>query len=152
MTKLEPRSPAQSGVVLEELRDWLSENWDPDLTVAEWWERLGVAGWSSPALPSTAYGRGLSRGDAMAVAREIAAFGALGAPGGLGLLLAAPTLAVHGTQEQIDTFVRDIVTGQKAWCQLFSEPGAGSDLAGLTTKATLQGDEYIINGQKVWTS
>ena len=51
------------------------------------------------------------------------------------LLLAAPTIADHGSQEQIDTMVRDIVTGQKAWCQLFSEPGAGSDLAGLTTKA-----------------
>ena len=83
---------------------------------------------------------------------EIADFGALGAPSGLGLLLAAPTIATHGSQEQIDTLVRDIVTGQKAWCQLFSEPGAGSDLAGLTTKAVKDGDEWIINGQKVWTS
>lgn len=72
--------------------------------------------------------------------------------GGLGLLLAAPTIATHGTQEQIDTYVRDIVTGQKSWCQLFSEPGAGSDLAGLTTKAEKDGEEWIVNGQKVWTS
>ena len=68
------------------------------------------------------------------------------------LLLAAPTIATHGTQEQIDLYVRDIVTGQKAWCQLFSEPQAGSDLAGLQTKAVKDGDEWIINGQKVWTS
>ena len=97
----------------------------------EWWERLGLAGWAAPTLPTNAYGRGLSRGDAVLVQNAIAEFGALGAPGGLGLLLAAPTIATHGTPEQIEQYVRDIVTGQQAWCQLFSEPGAGSDLAGL---------------------
>ena len=95
---------------------------------------------------------GLSRGDAVLVSNTIAEFGALGAPGGLGLLLAAPTIATHGTPEQIERYVRDIVTGQRAWCQLFSEPGAGSDLAGLQAKALLDGEEYIVNGQKVWTS
>ena len=96
--------------------------------------------------------KGLSRNDAVRVQQEIAEFGALGAPGGLGLLLAAPTIATHGTQEQIELYVRDIVTGAKAWCQLFSEPGAGSDLAGLTTRAVDDGEEWIVNGQKVWTS
>ncbi len=134
------------------VRAWLEENWDPDLTVAEWWERLGISGWCAPTLPPTAYGRGLSRSDAVAVHREIGAFGALGPPAGLGLLLAAPTIATHGTPEQIDEYVRDIVTGRRAWCQLFSEPGAGSDLAGLTTRAERDGDEWIVNGQKVWTS
>jgi alkylation response protein AidB-like acyl-CoA dehydrogenase len=138
--------------IIDELRAWLDENWDPDLTVAQWWEKLGTAGWAAPTLPKNAYGRDLSRADAVAVANEIAAYGALGAPAGLGLLLAAPTIATHGNQEQIDTLVRDIVTGQKAWCQLFSEPGAGSDLAGLTTKAIKDGEQWIINGQKVWTS
>lgn len=138
--------------VVDELRTWLEENWDVDLTVGEWWQRLGLAGWSAPGLPTNAYGRGLSRNDSVRVQTEIAAHGALSAPGGLGLLLAAPTIATHGTQEQIDLYVRDIVTGVKAWCQLFSEPGAGSDLAGLTCKAELDGDEWTINGQKVWTS
>ena len=138
--------------LIDEIRSWLAENWDPELTIAEWWERLGTAGWSAPTLPEDSYGRGLSRSDSMKVLSEIAAFGAVGAPAGLGLLLAAPTIASHGTREQIDTYVRDIVTGQRAWCQLFSEPGAGSDLAGLTTKAVQDGDEWIITGQKVWTS
>ncbi len=149
MTSTTERSHSQ---VIDELRDWLSDNWDPDLTVAEWWARLGPSGWAAPSLPVTAFGRGLSRSDSVQVSREIASFGALGAPNGLGLLLAAPTIAEHGTPEQIDTYVRDIVTGQAGWCQLFSEPGAGSDLAGLTARAVLDGDEYVVNGQKVWTS
>ncbi len=138
--------------LVDELRTWLSENWDPELTVEQWWQLLGLAGWSAPGLPTHAYGKALSRNDSVRVQNEIADFGALGAPGGLGLLLAAPTIATHGTQEQIDLYVRDIVTGTKAWCQLFSEPGAGSDLAGLTCKADLDGDQWTINGQKVWTS
>ncbi len=142
----------QSTDAVEEVRAWLEENWDPDLTVAEWWERLGLSGWAAPGLPENAYGRGLNRNDAVAVQSAIADFGALGAPGGLGLLLAAPTIAAHGSQDQIDLYVRDIVTGQKAWCQLFSEPGAGSDLAGLQTRAVKDGEEWIVTGQKVWTS
>ena len=138
--------------VIDELKSWLTENWDPDLTVAEWWQRLGLAGWAAPSLPENAYGRNLSRNEAVSVAEAISDHGALGAPGGLGLLLAAPTIATHGTQEQIDLYVRDIVTGQKAWCQLFSEPVAGSDLAGLQTRAVQDGEEWIVNGQKVWTS
>ncbi len=145
-------TPGSSTDVEDELRDWLAENWDPDLTVGDWWERLGLAGWAAPGLPTTAYGRGLSRNDSVAAQQQIADFGALGAPAGLGLLLAAPTIATHGTQEQIDHYVRDIVTGKTAWCQLFSEPGAGSDLAGLGTRAVQDGDEWTINGQKVWTS
>jgi len=137
---------------VEAVTEWLKESWDPDLTVAQWWERLGLSGWAAPGLPANAYGKGLNRNDSVAVQNAIAEFGALGAPGGLGLLLAAPTIAAHGTQEQIDLYVRDIVTGQKAWCQLFSEPGAGSDLAGLQSRAVKDGEEWIVTGQKVWTS
>ena len=151
MTTTESR-PLSSEDPVVEVRAWLEENWDPHLTVEQWWKLLGEAGWSSALLPSNAYGRDLSRSEAVAVSREINKFGAVGPPSGLGLLLAAPSIATHGTQEQIDRYVRDIVTGQKAWCQLFSEPGAGSDLAGLSARAELDGDEWIINGQKVWTS
>ena len=151
MTDLEERT-SESTDAVEAVRAWLEENWDPELTVGEWWERLGLSGWAAPGLPENAYGKGLNRNDSVAVQNAIAEFGALGAPGGLGLLLAAPTIATHGTQEQIDLYVRDIVTGQKAWCQLFSEPGAGSDLAGLQTRAIKDGDEWVVTGQKVWTS
>ncbi len=140
------------GGLLDELDAWLDANWDPELAVGDWWERLGLAGWAAPSLPTHAYGRDLSRNEAIAVAKRIAAQGALNAPGGLGMLLAAPTIAAHGTPEQIERYVKPIVTGAQAWCQLFSEPGAGSDLAGLGTRATRDGEEWIVNGQKVWTS
>jgi alkylation response protein AidB-like acyl-CoA dehydrogenase len=138
--------------LVDELRAWLAENWDAGLTVGAWWERLGLAGWAAPILPAGSYGRGLSRGDTLVVAQTIAQFGALGAPAGLGLGLAAPTIATHGTPEQIERYVPDIVTGRRGWCQLFSEPGAGSDLAGLATRAVRDGELWVVNGQKVWTS
>ena len=138
--------------LIDELDAWIDANWDPELTVAEWWQRLGTSGWAAPALPANAYGKGLLRNDAIAVGQHLVKRGAVAAPGGLGMLLAAPTIAVHGTQEQIDQYVLPIVTGQQAWCQLFSEPGAGSDLAGLGCKAIKDGEEWIVNGQKVWTS
>ena len=138
--------------VTAEVTAWLEENWDPDLTVGEWWERLGLSGWAAPTWPEDWYGKGMGRADAALVGRAIADFGALGAPGGLGLMLAGPTIIAHGSDEQKERYVRDIVTGKKAWCQLFSEPGAGSDLAGLQTRAVKDGDEWTVNGQKVWTS
>ena len=142
---------AESDAVAE-VKDWLAANWDPDLTVEAWWERLGDSGWAVPTWPVEWHGKGLSRSDGVQVQNAIAAFGALPAPGGLGLLLAGPTILVHGTDEQKTRYLRDIVTGKKGWCQLFSEPGAGSDLAGLNSRAVKDGDEWVVTGQKVWTS
>ena len=97
--------------VLQELDAWIDDNWDPDLTVGQWWERLGTAGWAAPALPAHAFGKDLSRNEAIAVSQRLTERGALGAPGGLGMLLAAPTIAIHGTPEQIERFVRPISHG-----------------------------------------
>ncbi|MSX75948.1 MAG: hypothetical protein F2744_09795, partial [Actinobacteria bacterium] len=66
--------------LVDELRTWLSENWDPELTVEQWWQLLGLAGWSAPGLPTHAYGKALSRNDSVRVQNEITDFGALGAP------------------------------------------------------------------------
>ena len=135
-----------------EAKAWLAEHWDPDLTVGEWWERLGESGFAAPMWPEEWHGRGVARDEANAISAEIAAAEALGPPGGLGMLLAGPTIVTHGTDEQKRRYLRPIVTGREAWCQLFSEPEAGSDLAGLRTSAVKDGDEWIVNGQKVWTS
>jgi alkylation response protein AidB-like acyl-CoA dehydrogenase len=141
-----------AAAVREEVSAWLAANWDPDLTVGEWWERLAESGWAVPAWPEEWFGRGLSRDLAAVVTDEIRKAGAIGPPAGLGLLLAGPTIIAHGTDEQKKRWIRPIVTGQAAWCQLFSEPGAGSDLAGLQTRAVRDGDEWVVTGQKVWTS
>ena len=138
--------------VREEARTWFEENWDPELTIREWWARLGPSGWAVPAWPAEWYGKGISGDQVAIVHEERDKVGAIGPPAGLGLMLAGPTIVTHGPDDVRERFLLDIVTGEKAWCQLFSEPGAGSDLASLQTKAVRDGDEWIINGQKVWTS
>jgi alkylation response protein AidB-like acyl-CoA dehydrogenase len=138
--------------VREEVRAWLADNWDPDLTVAQWWERLMRSGYGAPTWPEDDFGRGYSRSLANVVNEELAKGGAIGPPAGLGYLLAGPTIVAHGSREQKDLWLSRILNGQDAWCQLFSEPGAGSDLAGLQCKAERDGDEWVITGQKVWTS
>jgi alkylation response protein AidB-like acyl-CoA dehydrogenase len=138
--------------VRDEVRAWLADQWDPDITVAEWWKRLLDAGYAAPTWPEEDFGRGYNRALANVVNEEIAKAGAIGPPAGLGYLLAGPTIVAHGTREQKDLWLRRILGGQDGWCQLFSEPGAGSDLAGLQCKAEKDGDEWVITGQKVWTS
>jgi alkylation response protein AidB-like acyl-CoA dehydrogenase len=139
-------------VVLAELTEWLEANWDPGLPLREWWQRLGEAGWAQPHWPREWYGRGLSRADGMAMSAAVRGFGAVPGPVGFATGMAGPTLLVHGTDDQKRRHLRGMVTGGDGYCQLFSEPNAGSDLAGLQTSAVLDGDDWVVNGQKVWTS
>ncbi len=139
--------------VRADLEAWLDENWDESLTVEEWWARLAPTGYAHPTLPENAMGKGWGRDLAAVVNSVMAERHVMGPPSsGLGYMLAAPTIAAHASQEQIDQLVPEILEGTVGWCQLFSEPGAGSDLAGLSCKAEKDGDEWIISGQKVWTS
>ncbi len=144
--------PTSHAALWGEVEAWLRDNWDPDLTVDAWWKAVAAAGWTAPHLAPEQGGRGLSRRSQAVVRKCFADFGALRPPGGLGLLMAAPTILVHGTPEQIARHVTPILEGRLGWCQLFSEPGAGSDLAGLTTRARRDGDRWTITGQKVWSS
>jgi len=145
-------SESDLGVVLGELDEWLEANWDPELSLREWWQRLGEAGWAQPHWPREWYGRGLSRADGLAVSLAIQGFGAVPGPVGFATGMAGPTLLVHGTDDQKRRHLPGMVTGSDGFCQLFSEPNAGSDLAGLQTTAVLDGDDWVVNGQKVWTS
>lgn len=131
---------------------FVDEMWDPDITVRQWWERLRAARLSSPTLPPAAGGRDWTAGQAGRASRVLADRRVVGPPSGLGILLAAPTIAKHASADQVDRWAPAILDGTAGWCQLFSEPGAGSDLAGIQTKAVKDGDEWVITGQKVWTS
>lgn len=133
-------------------RSWFEESWDPELTLGDWWERLAESGWGLPGWPVDWFGKGLSSAQARLVGRARGEVGAVGPPSGIGVMMAGPTIVDHGTEDQKRRFLPDMVTGRHVWCQLFSEPGAGSDLAGIQTRAVQDGDEWIVNGQKVWTS
>ncbi|HAS12524.1 MAG TPA: acyl-CoA dehydrogenase [Acidimicrobiaceae bacterium] len=139
------------GDVYAQARAWFEQNWDPDLALREWWQRLADAGWGFPTWPEGTYGRGLSGDAARMVADARRDARVAPPPGGIAQNLAGPTIVAHGTPEQQARFLPGIVTGE-IWCQLFSEPGAGSDLAGVQTRAERDGDEWVVNGQKVWTS
>ena len=143
--------PGRDAVVAE-VEAWIAETWNDEITVREWWSGMADRGYTSPTLPVEVGGRGWPNDLAAAVAATLAKANVLGPPAGLGLLLAAPTLVDHGTPDQIERLLRPILDGTAGWCQLFSEPQAGSDLAGLQTRAERDGDEWVVSGQKVWTS
>ena len=138
--------------VANEVRAWLATAWDPERPLVEWRRILVDAGWAAPSLPLDRHGRGLPAWADDVVADELRNAGAVGTPIGVAMWLAAPTLLAHGDPDLLDRLLRPILTGEASWCQLFSEPGAGSDLAGLSTSAVRDGDDWIVNGQKVWTT
>ncbi len=135
-----------------EVADWLHANWDGERPLLAWRLMLADAGWGCPTWPVDWWGRGLSPSEAAVVDAEFARVGAVGSCPGQGVVLAGATMLVHGSDDVKSRFLRQAQTGEHRWCQLFSEPGSGSDLAGLTTRAELDGDEWVITGQKVWNT
>jgi alkylation response protein AidB-like acyl-CoA dehydrogenase len=116
------------------------------------WQRvLADGGWAAPSWPVEAGGRGLDVVDRVECDLELARVDAPMAAGVLGLQNVGPALFLFGTDEQKASLPK-ILTGEEIWCQGFSEPGAGSDLAALSTRAEIDGDEFVVNGQKIWTS
>jgi alkylation response protein AidB-like acyl-CoA dehydrogenase len=146
--------PAPSGpeVVRAELGAWVVGNWDPDLSLVEWRRRLVSSRWAVPSWPLAWHGRGWPAWADEVVANELVVLGVVGPPIGIAVGLVAPTLLAHGPNGVLERFLPPILTGEESWCQLFSEPGSGSDLAGLSTRAERDGDEWVVNGQKVWTT
>jgi len=138
--------------VRNDVRDWLATNWDPDRALVEWRTALVDSGWAVPSWPREWFGRGLPSWADKVVSDELRRAGAVGTPLGGGMSLAAPTILEHGSDELRERILRPTLTGEATWTQLFSEPGAGSDLAGLTTTALRDGDDWIVSGQKVWNT
>jgi len=154
-----------------EARSWLEANFPKSLAndttaqmasmmggVAEsadaklWRERMGAKGWGTPTWPKQYGGGGLSRQEARVLAEEMARLGARNPIGGMGVSMFGPTLIEYGTEAQKAKHIPPICRGEVWWCQGYSEPNAGSDLASLQTRAEDKGDHWLVNGQKIWTS
>ncbi len=153
----------------EEARSWLDENFPTSLKGQRppgiagfgakltgdwkaWQESLGEKGWSTPTWPAEYGGGGLSPEQAAVLREEMSRAGAVSPIGGFGTMMWGPTLLDYGTDEQKQRYLPDIIRGNIHWCQGYSEPGAGSDLASLQSFAEDRGDHFIINGSKIWTS
>ena len=154
----------------EETRNWLEANcpqemrkpgdvaWGgrnaqfshPDQKI--WLERMGEKGWTCPTWPSEYGGGGLSKEENKILQEEMSAIGARSPLGSFGIWMLGPALLEFANEEQKKEHLPPIVRGEVWWCQGYSEPGSGSDLASLSTKAVEDGDNYVINGQKIWTS
>src|SRR5689334_2989183 len=145
--------PAAEGSLAAEVRSWLAANWH-GTDDAAWRARVVGSGWAAPTWPADSFGRGLSRAEAKTVARE---FQAAGAPGAAVerqgyAALAGNAVVEFGSAELKREVLPKLLSGE--WtrgCLLYSEPGNGSDLAGLQTRAERDGDVFVVNGQKIWT-
>ena len=154
----------------EETRNWLEANCPPEMRKPGdvcwggrnaqfshpdqeiWLERMGDKGWTCPTWPSEYGGGGLSKEENIILQEEMNSIGARSPLGSFGIWMLGPALLEFATDEQKKEHLPGIVKGKYWWCQGYSEPGSGSDLASLSTKAVEDGDNYIINGQKIWTS
>jgi alkylation response protein AidB-like acyl-CoA dehydrogenase len=148
-TRLDPES-------LAEMRTYRARTEEEDEALVEearrWQRTKAEAGWAAPTWPAELGGRGLSPLLAGVFAAEEANYDVAGRMFSVGTDMVGPTIIEWGTDEQRAWYLPRILRADDIWCQLFSEPGAGSDLAALSTRAVRDGDEWVITGQKVWTS
>lgn len=150
-----PEADSESlATVRREVRDWLSAHWSPTLEREAWMAAVVDSGWAAPSWPEAWHGKGLTAAATNVVVEEFERAGAYGS-GQDKVNLWANTLLSFGSDELKGQLLRPLMmggSGEVGMCLLYSEPGAGSDLAGIQTKAERDGDEWIVNGQKVWTS
>jgi acyl-CoA dehydrogenase len=172
---VDPRDSDQEAAFRAEARRWLEDHARPrpgpaiapSAIVAEWspeeeearfraatdWQRLKAdEGWAGIAWPTQYGGRGAGLVEAVIFDEEEARFDLARDALAVGLGWCGPAILVHGSDEQRDRFLPPLLRGDEVWCQLFSEPDAGSDLAGLRTRAVRDGEEWVLSGQKVWTT
>jgi acyl-CoA dehydrogenase len=155
----------------QEVRQWLAENFPPALTGVDgllfqgspqaaaaspdfqlWRERMSAKGWGVPTWPKSFGGADLSNDEAKVIAQELAAIGAFNPIRSFGTMMLGPTLLDYGTEAQKAEHLPPIASHERRWCQGFSEPGAGSDLAALQMKCVDMEDHWLVSGQKIWTS
>lgn len=144
--------------IRDEVRSWLAERWDPETrrakaggSMADWMDQVVEAGWAVPSWPKEWWGRGLDKKDVSTIVSEFRKAGAPGA-GQDRTNITANSVMQFGSDALKRKIIPDFLTGRVRQCLLYSEPGAGSDLAAVRTRADRQGDKYIVTGQKVWTS
>src|SRR5215212_3337133 len=154
-----------------QVTDWLRENLPPQWVEAidsgdqaklaearklvhynDWCAKLGEAGWATPTWPRDYGGAGLEPSQARIVNDELARWQVPRSFNIIGIGMGGPTIMQWGSEELKRRYLPPMAQHREIWCQLFSEPGAGSDVAGLSTRAERDGDEWIVNGQKVWTT
>lgn len=145
-------APKMEDDLRRQARDWYESNWDPGLPTGEWFRRMMEDRWGYPSWPEQWWGRGLPTPLAKVVREERRRVGALGPPSGIGPSLLSHMLFAHGTDEQIGRYLWGMAVDGWITCQMLSEPDAGSDLAGVRTRAERDGDEWVITGSKIWTS
>src|SRR4051795_9593798 len=144
--------PITQDQVESEVLAWFRSEWDPHVSLLEWRERLVDSGWAVPSWSREWFGRGLPAWVDRVAHQTIVRSGGVATPLGSGFGLAAPTMYDHASDDLNAKYLRRTLTGELTWCQLFSEHGAGSDLAGLQATAVRDGDEWVVNGQKVWNT
>lgn len=151
---LEANCPASMRTPMtEEDRPWGGRNFKPSHPdVKVWMDRMVAKGWTVPMWPKEYGGAGLSADETRVLQQEMERINARVPLVSFGIWMFGPVLMEYGNEEQKRRFLPQIARGEIRWCQGYSEPGAGSDLAGLQTKCEDKGDHYLINGQKVWTS